>query len=207
MGHKWLDGKNWGDITRTERYFVWKLASAIEPNPLEFLRWINENTELRIGKHISGGQNPSNIEVATDVRLFNDYSKFANANPAMADHPGVDNSELDLVVFSPKLIIIFEAKAWGKFDGSQLDRERSYLGLIGEFTECEVKFVGIYSSRYSPTPETLSPLSAHISWRQISTYFEGNPSFSSIFLRANRCYENKRNDRKLGLTQGYDLSS
>lgn len=208
MGHKWLDGKNWRDITRTERYFVWKLAEAIETNPVKFLGWVNEKTDLGIGKLINGRQNPSNFEVATDVRFFNDYCKFANANPAMADHRKVDGSEFDLVVFSQKVIVIFEAKAWGGFDGDngQLIRMCGHLPLIRNITNCDVKFVGIYSCRYTPMKKTLEPLSGSVTWHQISEFYEAIPSFSSIFLRANRCYENKRNDRELGLTQGYDLS-
>lgn len=209
MGHKWLDGKNWKDVTRTERYFVWKLASVIETNPVKFLRWINENTDLGIGKLINGRHKPANFEVATDVRFFNDYRRFANANPAMANHPGLDNSELDLVVFSPKVIVVFEAKSYGRFEGEngQLVQTRDRLPKIRDITDCKVEFVGIYSSKYSPKKKTLAPLSGSVTWLQIYEFYKANPSCSGIFLRADRCFQNHRNDQEQGLTLGYDLGS
>ena len=210
MGHNWLDGMNWRDITRTERYFVWKLAAAIQPNPVEFLRWINKNTDLRIGKLINGRQNPSNFEVATDVRFFNDFNEFAKANPALDQLKGGDRSEFDLVIFSRKLIVIFEAKAWGSFEGKggQLHRLRRHVPSIAKVTDCEVKLIGIHSSRYSPSGDTRKPLDTCITWQDASEHFEERDrSLSSIFLRADRCYKNKTDDGICGLTDGYDLSS
>ena len=203
---QFIDGKTWREVTRTERYFVWRLASLIMNDPQYFVDKVLIQ-HLNLNSHLS----ELKWDVSTDVHLFRDIRFYMQRKPCEGqeyEHLS-DSMEFDLVLFSNELLVIFEAKAWCKYEPDQLVKFKNELKSFSELSELDLKtkMFGIHSSRYSPTETTLSGFhnKGYITWQQLhSVYSNLYPDVSQDFIRADRCYPNKTDDRINNLLNGFE---
>lgn len=112
MGYSWIEGRSWRDVTRTERFFVSRLAAAIGQDEGPFVELVKReigNASLRL----------ESVEVSTDVHFFRDlkryFKDFCGQCSPLGSH-NKDQSEFDLVLFSQQTTVFVEAKAWSKYD-------------------------------------------------------------------------------------------
>ena len=162
MGHKYLGGKNWKEITREERYFCLRLFNLIEsPGERAFIEFLN--------KRFSLGLDPGDDwEVAFEACFYRDRD-YANGDSAP---PELRKRTFDLALFGPSTIIAIEAKAQEGFVTEQLldfENDRKQMKKIpgvGRFL-----ILGLVSSRYQPRPETRKYFDAVLTWQGLAGHF------------------------------------
>lgn len=180
MGLSFIDKKSWQDITREERFFCSHLYHSIINRKREFVEWLINNTTLKLNpnKHWEIG-----YEVCFYRDLIHHWKKLGKAIPNENQYS--PKRTFDLCLFSNDHIVIIEAKAHGKFDGTQrkdaIEKKdikdiKKLLGSIGY--NVEVDLILLHSSKYHPRNDLIK-----ITWEEVNSKFP-----SKHFERANSIY-------------------
>lgn len=163
MSIPWLGGAKWSDWTREERYFCAVLFRHADADPNKFARWVV--TAAGLDQSILTS---ADWEVGYEVCFYRDY---------LWERGELEGTALplkrtfDLCLFSPKAMIVIEAKGFEGFSTKQNaefaeDRAR-LLKLLGPGVK--VHLVALASSTYVGSDrlgeKTLAPFEGHhLTW-------------------------------------------
>lgn len=145
MGFKWLNNKNWSEVTRDERFFCAHLYKTVLEDrrgiPF-FVEQINKQCGLELPVN-------ANWELGFEVCFYRD---MAFAFPEKYDMLSPKRT-FDLCLFSDDTIVIIEAKAYQAFDGAQTKEFLEDVDNIEKTYNLPVKVVLIplASSLYEKT--------------------------------------------------------
>lgn len=194
MGLKWLDNKNWSDITRDERFFCAHLYKAIleDKNGIPgFVRIINEECKLELPEN-------ANWELGYEVCFYRDLSFFDNTYECKSP-----KRTFDLCLFSDGWIVIIEAKAYQPFDTVQVQeffKDKTHIKELG--IDVNVKLVPLGSSRYKPTYDKSHIKNGRdkfrgferemLTWDTLAKAYKANSIDSKILANADSCYKSKK---------------
>jgi len=185
MGFSYLNGKNWSEITREERFFCAVLFEQFKSTPLKFVHWLNEQTKINLDTNCEW-------ELGYEVCFYRDLLKSQAESVKKSEYP--QKRTFDLCLFSEKSIVIIEAKCQQGFKLNQVKSFERDIEDIPKITpsNIEVKLVGLASSLYYTNlkkfgkTEVLKPFNeCLISWEALYNTFK-NP----IYLQANKLYKN-----------------
>jgi hypothetical protein len=182
MGFTYLKDKNWKDITREERLFCAELYFSIKRNEKKFIKWLNEKAKL----NLSPNEIETEWEAGYEVCFYRDY--IHEIKTSKDEYPS--KRTFDLCLFSPKNIVIIEAKAQQGFNQKQLNKIKNDKQLLKKLLKekCpKIYMIALYSSKYSPKQQTLDFFDGKFTWADLFKFFEQNPIF--IFKRANDIYK------------------
>ena len=121
MGFKYLENKNWSQVTREERYFCSHLYHFLIGKEKEFVNWLNET----IGTDFILDQE---WEMSFEVCFYRDYYKLKNI-PLPEE---LRKRTFDLCLFSTNDIIIIEAKVQQPFKEKQINDLRNDIKNLTE---------------------------------------------------------------------------
>lgn len=111
MGLKYLDGKNWSEITREERYFCMQLyQTVLQTGVKRFVQTVNRLSGIKLDPN-------ENWEPGYEVCFFRDYRHFLDKKIPLESA----KRTFDLCLMSDKTIVIIEAKCAERFKPDQLD--------------------------------------------------------------------------------------
>lgn len=185
MGLSWLEGRNWSEITRDERFFcahLYKKVLEHQHGVQGFVRFINEECHMNLPVD-------ANWELGYEVCFYRDLW-FDNSDRYDMISP---KRTFDLCLLSNDLIVIIEAKAYQAFDNKQTDEfvtDKEYiensLGL-----PVTVVLVPLASSHYKGSFDN-SPLKDSfgcelLTWGRLADVYE-NGVPKSILARADVIY-------------------
>jgi len=183
MGFEYLNGQNWKDISRDERYFCAELFFEIQKDTIAFVKWLNEQKICETSKF----DLHSEWEIGFEVCFFRDYIfKIGEKNNNKSIKKSVFSQKrtFDLCLFSQKSIIIIEAKAYTGFDSKQLESfkedKENIKSLLGD--KCPAIFsIALVSASYRPKPVSMEGFDFKITWQEMYNLFKNR-----IFQRANK---------------------
>lgn len=182
-----VNPRQWRTITREERYFTSLLFHELCKDAGPLIKILRADLEL-----------PTDVEVLDEgfeVSFFRDayrpdlieQLKLRKLKPS--ELKLLQHQTYDLVLFlSSKEMVIIEAKAQQSFNSRQLRtlaEAKNQIEKSGFESAKRVYLVALYSSLYSPRPETLRAFDAHITWKQIA---ERYGKFREDFERADCIY-------------------
>lgn len=172
---KYFNNKAWAHITREERYFCAELFFELRENPKPFFELIEKKAEV--------------FEIAYEVCLYRDILKAYGKSIKASSLP--QKRTFDLALFSENEIIIIEAKANTGFNNKQLDsfneevaNIKSLFKLLGHKTP-KISTIAIFSSKYTPKPETVKNFIKTITWKELAKLY---PSKKELFISADNTY-------------------
>lgn len=185
-GLKWLNNRNWSEITRDERFFCAHLYNKIlghQSGVQGFVRVINEMCQLNLPVD-------ANWELGYEVCFYRDVM-FDDA--AKYDERLSLKRTFDLCLFSDNEIVIIEAKAYQAFDSKQTEefvRDRECIKNILNIP-VTVVLIPLASSHYKDTFDN-SPLKESfgcelLTWGRLADVYE-NSDPKSILARADIIY-------------------
>ena len=221
MGISYLPNKKrWSEITRDERYFCSELHNVLQESDEmmdRFIDLINKTFQATNGSLPKSSSWTIGYEVCfyRDVmyeraKSIKDYQ--FKPKHVYKNHKGREidlnvfppKRTFDLCLFHPEFLVIVEAKAAEGFKNKQLDDFRADKVLIQKEAQIlfengvspKVIFVGLHSSNYTPSFETLqvfedekyNPSRKTLCWSELSKEF---PKKSRVFNRANSIYPSK----------------
>jgi hypothetical protein len=178
MGFQCFDGKNWKDITREERYFCSELYYAVKGSENAFVNWLNKNAQLGLTQ----SEVAAEWECGFEVCFYRDYNKRF-LKKAIRNTQYSPKRTFDLCLFSEKVFIIIEAKAFENFLRKQVNSFKSDRKLVRSIIRdakrvppAEVKLVALAPSDYVGRTRVRSDFDGLVSWAQIAIHFN-NPVF------------------------------
>lgn len=206
---------SWSDISRDERYFCAELYQIIKDNKYPFNQLLvkkeiidSVHTDYEIGYEVCfyrdyifryGYENGlkenknhhirtiNNLNVPAKVRVREKESKKIITIDKTIDKFPFKRT-FDLCLFLEEEIIIIEAKAQQGFKIDQLssfDEDHFLLKKLLK-NKINVKVIGLHSSHYSLSADTITYFDAVITWNEI---YEEYPIPYKILDRANKCYK------------------
>lgn len=197
MGWSYLNGKNWAEVTRDERYFCQQLFATVQRRGVrEFVELLNRITGLSLAVD-------AEWELGYEVCFYRDLWQLRGCKGALHS----PKRTFDLCLFSHRQIVIIEAKAQQGFDKdqAQLQAFAEDKLRVADLTDVDsVLLVGLASSQHIEGASTRS-FGAHfdgilMSWRQLADHYRNEPETAS-FLRADAIHTRdmggKNNERKL----------
>lgn len=196
MGFEYLQGKNWKEITRDERYFCAELFFEIKHDTLSFVKWLSEKGVCKISDDEFNNQ----WEIGFEVCFYRDYILMFGDDTGEKSISKTSYSPkrtFDLCLFSEKRIIIIEAKAQQGFKTNQneefLNDISQMMGLLKKNSNnFNVSVIALASSIYFENVKKHgNGLPAvfqgnYFSWKDIYESF----SRRSIFEYADKSYKN-----------------
>lgn len=167
MGLKYLDGKQWANITRDERFFCLQLYNRIiEMGTSEFVRHLRDDYGC--------DANPdTDWELGFEVCFYRDLWQHRGRRGDLYS----PKRTFDLALFSDEAIIVIEAKAQQAFDDDQLltfvrDREQ----ILKETEVGHVFVMGLCSSKHPPSPAAQRSFDGTImTWGGLARHFDDDP--------------------------------
>lgn len=185
MGFTYLDGKNWLNVTREERLFCSYLYWDIKGREKDFVRWLNENSDLDL-------RFEDNWEVGYEVCFYRDLQKQRGEPLDLTKYS--KKRTFDLCLFSESTIVIIEAKVQQMFKESEVrefQRDRINVPAITS-KKLNVFVIALASSKYYKNyskygrHDILSKpnFDALVTWKQMSELYPGE-----IYLEADRKYK------------------
>lgn len=187
MGFDYLEGKNWKDITRDERYYCAELFFVIRNDVKEFVIWLRDKAP-ELG--ISDEEINEEWEIGYEVCFYRDYLKMKEQLIRESDFS--QKRTFDLCLFSNNRIIIIEAKAQSGFGTNQNKEFKKDLtdihNLLGPNIKVDV--VALASSKYFKNKEKRGGLDSlfkgAFSWDDIFQSY----CRQSVFKYADEVYKN-----------------
>jgi hypothetical protein len=196
MTFDYLGKKRWAQIAREERLFCAELFVEIRGRVGAFVSWLNQQSRFAA----AGGSLDPELpwEAAFEVCFYRDLLLAADKSVRLSAFSG--KRTFDLCLFSPRDVVIIEAKAQTAFDAKQnedFDADKNdVLAAIHEaFPEAalpRVLLLGLASSRYFENVVKYARAGAvprlfdgHFSWRELHDSFAPN----GAFLRADEVYK------------------
>lgn len=184
----------WKNITRDERHFCSELFHHLKVDQKGFVSLIKKgrvtnSKRLEIPENIDA----QIFDIGYEVCFYRDLLKWHGIKIGTTDLP--HKRTFDLALFSEDAIIIIEAKAQQGFDTKQLKEFKKDKKFINKLfkkihrNEPQVFIVGLYSSNYSPSSNTVEYFDSIIKWSDIA---EKYPDSKDIFIHANDLYPNKK---------------
>ena len=189
----YLGGQPWSAISREERLFCAELFTTARAELPRFIGWLNAQPGMQ-GCALDGGLS---WELAYEVCFYRDLL-FA-AGQAVRTSRFSDKRTFDLCLFSPRDIVIIEAKAQGGFSSTQNTEfardKQDVLAVIAQTgrptSGLTVRIIGLASARYfanvrkygSGIPDVLD---GHISWQALHDSFSPHPAFARAEAVYNR---------------------
>ena len=178
---RWLNNKNWSEVTREERYFCAELYFAIKHDTGRFVCFLRKRYGTAIAPH-------SAWQVGFEVCFYRDWMHMnGNLDPDISSKLSLSRT-FDLALFSNSRFLIIEAKAHQGFTGADLANIRKDRKQVQYCTGVpEVHTAAIISSRYSPRTSTVAnfSLTPPICWKQLAEVYGEK---AEIFLRADSIY-------------------
>jgi hypothetical protein len=178
MGFAYLNNKNWNEISREERLFCAELYFCIKDDSGKFFNKFGiKNT----------GKSEVGFEVCFYRDLLMEYGKHVS-NTTFSP-----KRTFDLAFFFDDAIYILEAKAFGGFDGEQLESLEKEKRELAELYKSlgigapNIFIWAIISSEYTPKNSTKEHFDKIVYWKQIYEIYN-NP----IFIRADRLHKKKQ---------------
>lgn len=189
MGFEYLNGKNWSEVTRDERYFCGELYFCINKDVKQFVKWLNTQTSMNLSSEELNGE----WEVGFEVCFYRDYCKLNNKQIKRTNYS--QKRTFDLCLFSKDRIIIIEAKSqtgFGKEQNESFGNDlKSMLEILNKNEkEFKVSLVALASSIYlnskrrNPLPDCFE--NQFFSWLDIHYLFDKY----KLFFHADNCYGN-----------------
>lgn len=177
MGHSFLQGRTWAEITREERFFTQHLFALIQrAGARSFVEFLNSTRSLDLPP-------TANWEIAYEVCLYRDLWFLRDKQ----GQPVSPKRTFDLCLLSDQAIILIEAKAQQDFDLDQISQLRSDRHSVAEETGVKrVLLLGLASSHCAPSPAVTKVFDAPLlTWLELARRYGGDP----ILLRADHIYE------------------
>lgn len=188
MGLKYLNGKNWSDITREERVFCGELYLHARTDPKAFVEFLQREVNLTPPLDASAAW-----EIGYEVCFFRDYLHETGKQKKGAGYSL--KRTYDLALFSEDEIVIIEAKSHEKFcteQSSDFAKDRGEIGrLLG--SSIRVRLIALASSKYFANydrfgrSEVLKPFDGRLSWAAAAAQYGD----SAVLLRAEGLYGGK----------------
>jgi hypothetical protein len=194
MGFDYLNGLNWKDVTRDERYFCAELYFEIKQDTLAFVKWLKEYNVTPI----SDEEMKAEWEIGFEVCFYRDYI-FKHGDDT--GEKSIRNSKysqkrtFDLCLFSQNRIIIIEAKAQQGFETNQNEEFRKDISdmltlLKKDTTNFNVSVIALASSIYFSNLEKKHSLpdvfAGKFSWKDIYNSY----CRRTVFGYADKTYKN-----------------
>lgn len=174
MGFSYLNGKNWADITREERFFCAELYSVVKGKEGEFVKFLNSKAKLGLPEKDLDAEWECGFEVCF-------YRDFAHESKAPNEYS--PKRTFDLCLFSEKVILIIEAKVYMGFRTRQntsfkedLMQVKRMIKKTGMRVPETVKLIALCSEKYWKNTRLQGDFDAHISWSAIDSKYP-NKSF------------------------------
>ena len=184
MGFSYLNGAEWAQVTREERFFCAHLYGLLVRD--------KEKRILSCIRNRDGRELPRarEWEPAFEVCFYRDFSHHWKTKNLYSP-----KRTFDLCLFSEEVILIIEAKAQQPFHGDQLHgfredciKVRNQVGQLARAPAPEVWIIGLASSKYKPPPEVLKEFDGPLlTWRCLSELYDDD----KVLLCADRVYDRK----------------
>ena len=195
MGFDYLNGLNWKDVTRDERYFCAELYFEIKQDTLAFVKWLKENKVTPI----SDEEMKAEWEIGFEVCFYRDYIiKYGDdtGEKSIRNSKYSQKRTFDLCLFSPNRIIVIEAKAQQGFETTQNEEFRKDISdmltvLKKEANNFSVSVIALASSSYYTNVEKFGKgfpdiFAGKFSWKDIHDSY----CRRTVFDYADKSYKN-----------------
>lgn len=165
MGLTWLDGKNWVQVTREERWFCLHLYNRIVGKGVrKFVAHLRDQYEISV-------EPDANWELAYEACFYRDLWQYRNRQGSLYS----PKRTFDLALFSDEAIIVLEAKAHGAFERAQLDSFSEDRNQIRRETGVDnVLILGLCSSKHELSKAAKECFDKVVRWKDLSSYFDGD---------------------------------
>ncbi len=174
-GLKWLNGREWADVTRDERTFCAELFFLVRHDLPGFIAYLNRD-------HGADLDPDANWEFAYEAVFYRDLAhQRQDGEPSFSP-----KRTFDLALFSDDDILIIEAKAQQGFDSKQMTEFEADAAQVKRLTGARrVRLAALASSLYQPQPTTRDRFDGpFLTWSQLATFYGGNKALA----RANAIY-------------------
>lgn len=188
MGFSYLNGKNWKDVSREERYFCALLYEHIRHEPQAFVKWLNDTMGTSYNPEVEW-------EIGYEVCLYRDVFKLRGASIQISDYP--NKRTFDFCLFSEDQLVIIEAKVQQGFESKQMDSLMEEKILIRRLfgQEIRIDLAALASSNYlhnlqiygRQTRASFEQVFSgrEFSWKQLAEEYD-----EPAFKRADALYKN-----------------
>jgi hypothetical protein len=200
MGFKYLNDKNWQEITRDERFFCAHLYGHMQGNTQKFIKLLNDKPRVQLPYMYKSLPTLSGEwTVGYEVCFYRDYL-MSQGNSVEEYNKGKPKDKqlskkrtFDLCLFSEHRMLIIEAKAQHRFDSKQVKVFEKDITLIKEMIDqpIEVNMIALASSTYYKNHNKFGDKSirecfdAEISWAEMYELYN-----DPVLLRAEQVYKN-----------------
>jgi len=187
MNLPYLGNVDWSSLTREERYFCAELFHAIRGREAEFVAWLGGLDGMKAVKLDAG----LSWEVGYEVCFYRDLLKSIGKPIRPTEFS--DKRTFDLCLFSPRDVVIIEAKAQQGFEPDQnaeFERDKRDVPAVvaaagGDPTGVRVTVLGLAASRYFENVEKYGKdkrvpevFDGWFSWKEVDDGFQQHPAFS-----------------------------
>lgn len=194
MGFKYLDGKQWAEVTRDERFLCQRLYELVRTSSArEFATYLSEKCSLQLP--------PTGMwEIAYEVCFYRDLWQLRNRRGQLYS----PKRTFDLCLFGESAIVIIEAKAAGGFDQDQNLSFVADIAQVRKETGLEaVHLIGLCSSRCPIDDKTADVFHGRvIRWADLSARY----GHDEILQRADDIYSEPEAYSSYGRNSNVKLS-
>jgi hypothetical protein len=167
MGHRFLGGRTWAEVTREERFFCARLYELIrDGGPELFVQLVNRDCGTSLP--VNAGWEPA-FEACFYRDLWN--------HRACHGTPFSLKRTFDLCLLSDEAILIVEAKAQQAFQPDQLESfSKDRQQMSKETGVKQVVLVGLASSQYSPPVSVRRVFDGPLlTWQALAAFYGNDP--------------------------------
>jgi hypothetical protein len=165
-GLSWLNGKNWWELSRDERYFCAELFHRIREDIGRFVEYLNRAHEADLTPS-------SNWQVVYEACFYRDFWHAGDRDEPLFS----PKRTFDLALFSDDDILLIEAKAQQAFNPAQLALFARDAEQVQKQTGVRrVRLAGLASSLYQPSSSVLAKFSGpYITWKDLAALYANDP--------------------------------
>jgi len=177
MGFSYLEGKNWTEVTRDERFFCQRLYELIKEESAEvFIEYLS--MDLGLGISLKG-----EWEVGYEVCFYRDLWQLKGRKGSLFS----PKRTFDLCLFGETTFIIIEAKAAGCFDPDQNNTFRNDMKEVEKLTGVKnVRLIGLCSSKCDLDKSSEATFGKNvIHWKTLSERYNND----EVLARADDIYQ------------------
>ena len=177
MGFSYLDGKNWAEVTREERFFCQHLYGLlVKCGASRILSHIGDRVGTALRQDVEW-------EPAFEVCFYRDLGYLRGERGEYYS----PKRTFDLCLFSEDMIVILEAKAQQRFEPKQMESFRGDREHVEKITGVDTALLcGLISSKYNPPHSIVETFDGPLlTWRELADIFDGD----KVLERADEVYD------------------
>ena len=187
MGVPYLEGRNWTNWTREERFFCAVLYGHARRDPSALAVWVIEPANLDLPPE-------GEWDLGYEVSFYRDFLWPTEETARQRKYP---KRTFDLCLFGQTSIVVIEAKVFERFAANQnsaFAKDAQLIGGLPGLESLQVRTVALASSKYFKNagryarPDALKVFDGVIKWSDLAALYGDD----SLMLRADALYKMKK---------------